>query len=261
MEQVEKPVESWDKKISIFETALKILSILPVLGVLYQVRVLYTEYKMAGLSFFSWTQVINDTVGILPLILPLIASILLGIIISNKYGALLKESKKHTWKTYFRLIIVWILVWILSTIMLWITFFSIFWDWSVKGFFYLVGSYFLYYTISSLFVLLQKRFVDIKDEMIHSLVPWVIWYLLSIVVIYFTFPVYQQSTANNFCIWRDNDTLIPISYMNDKYAFYSGSVLSDTGSESVWTWMVVYSRKEWDRIFKCTLKGQVIRRN
>ena len=63
------------KKLTAFELGLRILPLLPVLGILYQLRALYGVNNMAGLLFFSWTQVLNDTAGILPFLIPVIVSI------------------------------------------------------------------------------------------------------------------------------------------------------------------------------------------
>lgn len=257
-----KEEKSSENKTSNFEIILRILPLFPILGILYQIRALYGVHKMGGLLFFSWTQAINDTAGIFPFALPMILSIWWGMVIYHWITSIWNPKKWFTKYEYTFLLIqfifLWILAWGLISSMLWTVFLFIFWYWDWGSFYSVIKTYAGYYILGSIIAIIYQK-LHLNNGKFWHIVPWIVWGYVSMLGMYFLFPGYQQSTTTNLCIWREKDTLIPISYMNDRFAFYSGSIMSDSWSELMGSGIVVFSRLDDDRIIQCKLKDQIHR--
>ena len=57
-------------------------------------------------------------------------------------------------------------------------------------------------------------------------------------------------------VYGGGDIVIPVSYMNDRFAFSSGTILSNRGSTLMWTSITVFSRLEADRISQCRKENE-----
>ncbi len=250
-----------EDKVNYIDTTLKLLTLIPLIWILYQIRALYIVQNLWWYPFFSWTQVINDTVWLSPFTLPTIAAIVFWVAVMHYLEKQYSSIKKNKWTKIILIFIVWLLLWVAFSAILGLLLMLIVWEFKKDTFFVFMKLYGFYYFISSLVKLIQIVSSSNKENQENKIV-WltlslIIWTILSMFSLYIIFPIYLESTNKSLCIARESDLLIPVLYMNDKFAFYSWAILSDSKHEFMWTWVLVIWRKDDDKFVRCKKETEI----
>lgn len=191
--------EAFSKYKEIFTNIDKILILSLVFWIIYQAIELTQLWKM---YFFSWSQVINDTVIIISNLIFWILSVIIWLFNSKDY--------KETTITEFLIYI--LIIAILSTVV----FFSLY-QFSLFDF---IWSYTVWLFITLLFrviLYIKSKEMDVTDFYEYQL------YVLLPIIAFWVFSVIKFDYKNYEIIIKDSTLTGSVVYFNDKYIILSNN--------------------------------------
>jgi uncharacterized membrane protein YsdA (DUF1294 family) len=206
-------------KINLTDIFTKYSVLIPIILSLWILYQFYNLIIIGKLTFFSWSQVINDTVI---LFFPVLFWIL-GVILSWQLNP--HEEKKYE---YIKNLVAYIVV--TGVIYALLLTFKI--PEFIRSLF-LIG--FMAWAFLSLFIYI--RIITWSQNMKSKFLFWVLKIITLIGTLFIVFDQFRENQYKDLSI-ETKSWVVPVIYMNDAYIFTSGSILHNT-DESIfnYTWV------------------------
>lgn len=235
-------------KTPMLDYVLKLIPLLLIFGVIHQLWALYSIWKMGALAFFSWSQVINDTVVLLPFAALVIGNAWMWAL---SYGAMLwiyKDDGCIHRRYFFRALAV-TFVCLISALMFSAVEVFAYSEWLFTTFWSAMKLSALFFAIAFFSTLGYSLVLRSNDIYIQRLAAFLVTIVVSGIGLTIILPIMQHMLASNWCSWKwDQYTMI--KYMNDKYFFSSGAILNDSGA-LIWSGTAVYVRNDENKFVHC----------
>lgn len=228
-------------KTPMLDYVLKLIPLFLFFGAIHQLWALYAVWKLSALAFYSWSQVVNDTVVLLPFAFL--------VIVSSWMWALFYRDVSQTDFPSWKWLFIFILYPFATPFLCSLVILFAYSEWRLDTFWSSALMSAIYFIITFSFTFWYSALLKKYNQHVWKFIALSMAIVMSWTWLWLTFPMMRGLLKSNWCTWKW-DRYTTIEYMNDKYLFSSGAILNDSGT-LIWTWMGVYARNDEDKFVRC----------